>query len=152
MAERLQAFDPRKRFRDHCRDMYVGAYFTQTARNAGQRAAGAHARDEDVGCCAHAGVQLRQNLWRGVLVVGTLLAFTLGRWPAASFSVGVLAAVLGTPALYLSGLVTLLALLAPMAWPHPTRRKMVNSPVARIGAIGIPAHFAFAKVLDVRRR
>jgi len=88
----------------------------------------------------------------GVLVVGTLLAFTLGRWPAASFSVGVLAAVLGTPALYLSGLVTLLALLAPMAWPHPTRRKMVNSPVARIGAIGIPAHFAFAKVLDVRRR
>jgi hypothetical protein len=52
-----------------------------------------------------------------VLIAGTVLAATLGRWPALSFSVGVFAAVLGTPALYLSGLVTLLAVLAPIGWP-----------------------------------
>jgi hypothetical protein len=53
-----------------------------------------------------------------VLLVGTLLAVALGRWPALSFSVGVIAAVLGTPALYLSGFVTLLAVLAPVGWPR----------------------------------
>jgi hypothetical protein len=52
-----------------------------------------------------------------ILVAGTLLSALLGGRPAASFCVGVIASVLGTPALYLSGLVTLLAVLAPMGWP-----------------------------------
>ena len=50
-----------------------------------------------------------------VLIGGTLMAVALGRWPAWSFVVAVVASVLGTPALYLSGYVTLLAILAPMA-------------------------------------
>ena len=49
------------------------------------------------------------------LVAGTLLAAALGRWPRISFVVGVVVAVVGTPALYLSGLVTLLATLAPFS-------------------------------------
>ena len=44
-----------------------------------------------------------------------LLAIGLGRWPSWSFIVAVVASVLGTPALYLSGYVTLLATLAPAA-------------------------------------
>ena len=51
------------------------------------------------------------------LVGGSLLAIALGRWPAWAFIVAVIASVLGTPALYLSGLVTLLATLAPAASP-----------------------------------
>ena len=50
-----------------------------------------------------------------VLVGGTILAICLGRWPSWSFIVAVAASVLGTPALYLSGYVTLLATLAPAA-------------------------------------
>lgn len=50
-----------------------------------------------------------------VLIGGTLCAIALGRWPAWSFIVAVTASVLGTPALYVSGLVTLLATLAPAA-------------------------------------
>ena len=46
---------------------------------------------------------------------GTILAIGLGRWPSWSFIVAVVASVLGTPALYLSGYVTLLATLAPAA-------------------------------------
>ncbi len=57
------------------------------------------------------------------LVAGTLLAAGLGRWTRASFIVAVIVSVVGTPALYLSGLVTLLATLAPFsdapATPHP---------------------------------
>lgn len=48
-----------------------------------------------------------------VLVAGTLLAIGLGRWPRAAFIVAVTTSVLGTPALYLSGWVTILATLAP---------------------------------------
>jgi hypothetical protein len=49
-----------------------------------------------------------------VLVGGTIAAMALGRrWPKASFEVALLAAVLGTPALYASSLVSLLALSAP---------------------------------------
>jgi hypothetical protein len=51
----------------------------------------------------------------GVLVAGTLAAIGLGRWPRAAFVVGVTTSVLGTPALYLSGWVTILAVLAPFA-------------------------------------
>jgi len=50
-----------------------------------------------------------------VLVGGTLLAMGLGRWPRAAFIVAVVASVFGTPALYPSGYVTLLAILAPFA-------------------------------------
>ncbi len=49
-----------------------------------------------------------------VLVGGTLAAVLVGpRWPRASFILALLAAVLGTPALYASSLVSLLALSAP---------------------------------------
>jgi hypothetical protein len=48
------------------------------------------------------------------LVVGSLASWLIGgRWPRASFVVALLASVLGTPALYASGLVSLLALAAP---------------------------------------
>jgi Glycosyltransferase family 87 len=57
------------------------------------------------------------------LVAGTLLAAGLGRRTRLSFVVGVIVSVVGTPALYLSGLVTLLATLAPFsdapATAHP---------------------------------
>jgi Glycosyltransferase family 87 len=50
------------------------------------------------------------------LVAGTLFAAGLGRrWPRASFVTAVVVSVFGTPALYLSGLVTLLACLAPFS-------------------------------------
>jgi len=81
-----------------------------------------------------------------VLAVGTMLAFMLGKWPAASFSVAVLAAVLGTPALYLSGLVTLLALLAPIAWPVATLELVVETTRTTLGPIGLPSRFALARV------
>jgi len=49
-----------------------------------------------------------------VLVLGTVLALGLGRrWPRLSFVAALSGAVLGTPALYASGLVSLLALAAP---------------------------------------
>ncbi len=67
------------------------------------------------------------------LVGGSLLAIAVGRWPAWAFIVAVIASVLGTPALYLSGLVTLLATLAPVA-----------SPLGRLRQVGtileLPAH------------
>jgi hypothetical protein len=53
-----------------------------------------------------------------VLIAGTILAAALGKRAGISFAVGVIAAVLGTPALYLSGVVTLLAVLAPLGWPQ----------------------------------
>lgn len=49
-----------------------------------------------------------------LLVVGTIAAIALRRWPRLSFCVAVVSAVLGTPALYTSGLVSLLALAAPL--------------------------------------
>jgi Glycosyltransferase family 87 len=49
-----------------------------------------------------------------VLVGGTIAAVLVGRrWPRASYIIALLAAVLGTPALYASSLVSLLALPAP---------------------------------------
>ena len=69
-------------------------------------------------------------LSQAVLVGGTLLAIVLGRWPAWSFVVAVVASVLGTPALYVSGLVTLLAVLAPLA--DPDREVQVDG----LGTIG----------------
>lgn len=49
------------------------------------------------------------------LIGGTLMAIAVGRrWPAASFAIGVASSVVGTPALYLSGWVTMLAVVAPL--------------------------------------
>jgi hypothetical protein len=48
-----------------------------------------------------------------VLVLGTVAIVGLGRWPRVAFIAGVVLSVVGTPSLYLSGLVTLLAALAP---------------------------------------
>jgi Glycosyltransferase family 87 len=59
----------------------------------------------------------------GVLVAGTLAAASLGRWPRAAFVVAVSASVIGTPALYLSGWVTMLAALAPFADGTPAASK-----------------------------
>lgn len=53
-----------------------------------------------------------------VLVVGTLAAALLGRWPKVSFAVAVVALTFGTPVIYPVGLVTLLALAAPLI-PEP---------------------------------
>lgn len=58
-----------------------------------------------------------------ILIGGTIVAVALGRWPAWSFIVAVIASVLGTPALYLSGFVTLLATLAPAAAGMPAREE-----------------------------
>ncbi len=49
------------------------------------------------------------------LVVGTLIAIALGRWPRLAFVVAVVVSVATTPSLYLSGLVALLATLAPFS-------------------------------------
>jgi hypothetical protein len=50
-----------------------------------------------------------------LLAGGTLLAIAIGRrYPTASWAVALLASVLGTPALYASGLVSLIALTAPL--------------------------------------
>lgn len=59
------------------------------------------------------------------LVVGTLVAACLGPWPRWSFVAAVIFAVAGSPALYLSGFVTLLGTLAPFADPPdaPRRRR-----------------------------
>ena len=58
------------------------------------------------------------------LVVGTLVIATLGPWPRMAFIGGVVLVVVGTPSLYLSGLVTLIAVLAPFVdqppWGHRT--------------------------------
>jgi hypothetical protein len=54
------------------------------------------------------------------LLGGSLLAVALGSWSRASFILAVIVSVAGTPALYLSGLVTLLAILAPFSdGPEP---------------------------------
>ncbi len=54
------------------------------------------------------------------LVLGFVASWLLGsRWPRASFIAALLASVLGTPALYASGLVSLLALAAP--WTEGAR-------------------------------
>jgi hypothetical protein len=54
------------------------------------------------------------------LAAGSVVSWLLGsRWPRASFIVALLASVLGTPALYASGLVSLLALAAP--WTEGSR-------------------------------
>jgi hypothetical protein len=49
------------------------------------------------------------------LVVGTLAALALGRWPRWSFTLAVVVSIIGTPSLYLSGWVALLAILAPFS-------------------------------------
>ena len=53
-----------------------------------------------------------------VLVVGALAAALLGRWPKVSCAVAVVAVTFGTPVIYPVGLVTLLALAAPLI-PEP---------------------------------
>jgi hypothetical protein len=87
-----------------------------------------------------------------VLVGGTILAAGLGRWPALSFCVGILAAVFGTPALYLSGLVTVLAVLAPVAWPAESGHELDRPIRSLAGSVGWPARFAYARVPRSRRR
>jgi hypothetical protein len=82
------------------------------------------------------------------LSVGALIALTLAsaaisrRWPAAGFAVAVAASVFGTPALYTSGWVTLLAIAAPLtdlppqAWrPYPFWQGRFLSLVRRPGFI-----------------
>jgi hypothetical protein len=49
-----------------------------------------------------------------VLVGGSLLAIGTARWPRISFTVGILAMTIGTPALYWSGFVALLGVLVPL--------------------------------------
>lgn len=65
------------------------------------------------------------------LVAGTLLAVGLGRWTRLSFVLAVIVSVLGTPALYLSGLVTLLATLAPFSNAPASSQPDVPSEQAR---------------------
>jgi hypothetical protein len=50
----------------------------------------------------------------GLLAVGTIVAIALGRWPRLAYCVALLSAVFGSPALYVSTLVSLLALAAPL--------------------------------------
>jgi hypothetical protein len=52
-------------------------------------------------------------LSEAVLVGGTVVALALGRWPRWAFIVAVVISIIGTPSLYLSGWVALLAILAP---------------------------------------
>jgi hypothetical protein len=54
-------------------------------------------------------------LSEATLVVGTLVALALGRWPRWAFTLAVLVSIIGTPSLYLSGWVALLAILAPFS-------------------------------------
>ena len=54
-------------------------------------------------------------LSEATLVGGALLALVLGRWPRWSFTVAVVVSIIGTPSLYLSGWVALLAVLAPFS-------------------------------------
>jgi hypothetical protein len=55
-----------------------------------------------------------------VLAIGTISAALVGpRWPRAAFVLALLASVVGTPALYASGLVSLLALAAPWIGTGP---------------------------------
>lgn len=54
-------------------------------------------------------------LSEATLIGGTLVAIGLGRWPRWSFSVAVVVSIIGTPSLYLSGWVALLAILAPFS-------------------------------------
>ena len=54
-------------------------------------------------------------LSEATLLIGTLVALALGRWPRWAFSVAVLVSIIGTPSLYLSGWVALVAILAPFS-------------------------------------
>jgi len=54
-------------------------------------------------------------LSEATLVVGTLVALALGRWPRWAFTLAVVVSIIGTPSLYLSGWVALLAILAPFS-------------------------------------
>jgi hypothetical protein len=66
-----------------------------------------------------------------VLAGGTILAIVVGRRStAASFAIAVAASVLGTPALYMSGLVTLLAMLSPLAYPADVGRRREPARIA----------------------
>lgn len=56
-----------------------------------------------------------------VLAIGSAAAIVSGARPAVSFSIAVVTMTLGTPTLYLSGLVPLLAVLAPIAAAKPSR-------------------------------
>lgn len=58
-----------------------------------------------------------------VLVGGATASMLVGRWPRASFVLAVIASILGTPALYGSGWVALLAIMAPFA-DGPAARPM----------------------------
>jgi len=61
-----------------------------------------------------------------VLVAGTLLAIGLGRWPRAAFIIAVVTSVLGTPSLYLSGWVAVLATLAPFTDRTSAHAKVIG--------------------------
>jgi hypothetical protein len=50
-----------------------------------------------------------------VLIGGTAISVGTARWPVVSFIAGIFAMTLGTPALYVSGMVALLGVLAPIA-------------------------------------
>jgi hypothetical protein len=86
-----------------------------------------------------------------VMLTGTVCSAVLGPWPAASFAVGVLSTVIGTPALYLSGFVTLLALLAPLAWPARSGDEKVQPRQVAIAAVRLPPRYAFARGPWLRR-
>lgn len=74
-------------------------------------------------------------LSEGVLVVGTVVALLLGRWPRWAFILAVVVSIIGTPSLYLSGWVALLAVLAPFCdGPAP-----VPAPEARATPAVTPA-------------
>ena len=67
--------------------------------------------------------------------VASLLALVTGRrWPSASFELALLASVLGTPALWLSGLVPLLALSAPFIGNEGARSHALRAARAQAAA------------------
>jgi hypothetical protein len=68
-------------------------------------------------------------LSEATLVVGTLVALALGRWPRWAFTLAVVVSIIGTPSLYLSGWVALLAILAPFS-DGPTADESLSQMVA----------------------
>jgi hypothetical protein len=89
-------------------------------------------------------------LSQAILVGGTCLAALLGGRPGLSFAISTLAIVFGTPALYVSGYVTLLAVVAPLAAPSRHARPVLwESRSRQLGAV--PLAYAFARVPRRRR-
>jgi hypothetical protein len=65
-----------------------------------------------------------------MLAGGTVAAWLLRARRGRSFAVAVATSVLGTPAVGLSTLATLIAVLVPVAWPEETKRRPVPEPRA----------------------